>query len=803
VLTRDGLGGQTQWRYDARDQPVERVDPDGARWSHAFDGRGRLRMDRDPLGNETRYEYDARGNLTLAVDPAGRSQRFVYDLAGNLAMLFDGEGRRAVYAHDELGNLVAVTDVAGAETRMERDLRGLLRAVTRPDGTRVLLEYDGERNVTRLTDGAGRVTRLRYAGRGKLVEREDPAGQRVRYAYDTEENLIAVENEAGERYEMECDLLGRVVRERSFDGALRRWRFDRAGRCVEAVNASEQIVRHAYDPLGRLVQRSAPGLAPERFEYDAVGRMVLAANADAELRWDLDGAGRLLREHLGEHVVESALDPGGARLLRTTDLGARTAYQWDQASELVRTTAYRAGAPDLCVEIARDARGDESARRFPGEAVLSVARDVRGRVTEHDLAHGAAELLRETFRWGAEDGPTLRVNPTTGPTRYERDPRGALTAAVSAEGAAQWRAQDAVGNLFRSPDGSDRRYGPGGVILEDRGVRFEHDADGRLVQRIETDGSRWRYQWDALGRLRGVHRPDGQRVAFGYDPLGRRVHKSVDGARTEYVWDGDDIVHVLHAHGATEAWVTMPGGFAPLGHIVDGRWRSIVTDELGAPLACLEEDGAPVWRGALDVFGVPTPTAPDALPWRWPGQIADPETGLYYNRFRYYDPSLGRYISPDPLGLFGGLSAYGYVRDPLVWVDPYGWIAGPASLPDEPGIYILTNGNQSYVGSAGIGAQGMNTRISSTRHSNAQMLLGMPGTTVQYVRVDLGAATSASDRNNILCYYEAREFNKQAKKSGITMLNSAGIQSAAKAKHAANLISTHNSSASSRRTTCK
>ncbi len=142
------------------------------------------------------------------------------------------------------------------------------------------------------------------------------------------------------------------------------------------------------------------------------------------------------------------------------------------------------------------------------------------------------------------------------------------------------------------------------------------------------------------------------------------------------------------------------------------------------------------------------------------------------------------------------------MRDPLVWIDPWGWIPAPASLPDDPGIYIITNGNQSYVGSAGIGAQGMNTRISSTGHAKAQALLGMSGTQVQYVRVNLGTATSASDRNNILRFYEAREYGKQ-KARGFSMQNADSVQSARGAKKAQGLISSHNADASSRRTTCK
>lgn len=91
------------------------------------------------------------------------------------------------------------------------------------------------------------------------------------------------------------------------------------------------------------------------------------------------------------------------------------------------------------------------------------------------------------------------------------------------------------------------------------------------------------------------------------------------------------------------------------------------------------EAGRIAWRAQLDVYGVPreeqgvaAAEERTANPWRFPGQYEDSETGLHYNRFRYYDPELGRYLSEDPIGLSGGVALFGYVQNPQRSIDPFG-----------------------------------------------------------------------------------------------------------------------------------
>ena len=237
--------------------------------------------------------------------------------------------------------------------------------------------------------------------------------------------------------------------------------------------------------------------------------------------------------------------------------------------------------------------------------------------------------------------------------------------------------------MYRDPERWDRSYGKGGKLERIGGTRYEYDADGQLVAKIAEDGKRWGYAWDHAGQLCEVTRPDGEKVTFAHDPLGRRVRKTFAGKTTGYVWDGNDLVHEITEGRETVTWEMEPGTFAPLAKIEGNKRYGVVTDHLGTPRLLVDEAGDVAWKAKLDIYGLARQDVTrTGCPWRWPGQYEDEETGLYYNRFRYYDPEAGRYISQDPIGLHGGFQAYGYVHDPLTWVDALGLVGACGSPGD-------------------------------------------------------------------------------------------------------------------------
>ena len=107
-------------------------------------------------------------------------------------------------------------------------------------------------------------------------------------------------------------------------------------------------------------------------------------------------------------------------------------------------------------------------------------------------------------------------------------------------------------------------------------------------------------------------------------------------------------------------------------------------DHLGAPQKMTDANQALVWDAVYTPFGqVHSITGTATNNQRFPGQYADAETGFNYNYFRDYDPTTGRYVQSDPIGLQGGLNPYAYVKiNPLKYFDFYGTIESSSPFGD-------------------------------------------------------------------------------------------------------------------------
>jgi RHS repeat-associated protein len=705
-----GQVSETSW-HPILALPLTETDPLGRTERYAYDERGNLLSHTLADGSQTLYEYEERGLPIAMIDALGKRQSFEYDRAGRMTQMIDCTDSRERYEYDEHGQLIAVIDALGHETRCVYSPAGDPIAVTDSDGTTTTLEYDALGRLTGETEPAGGRSTVRLRADGLAIAKVDANGRTTRYTRDSSGRLLQIENPNGATYTLEYNRLGSVTRMKTFegidhlfgyseDGALA-WSEERGGRNGEIIKFT-----YSHDPNGRPTRTVASDGEWKEYEYDAAGQLVAGRNRHAVVSLKYDAAGRCV----GEAVCRAAPPASAQRAVRALNC------EYDGNGNVVRTSIpgvtelaflhygsghlhqILAGGKPYC-DIERDAA--HLPRSLTHQALVSR------------LAYDDASQLT-----GINTGPDPSVTPVdaTRPlitARFAYDPDGDL---IAVERSAPWGrerqqfrydasrrvvAESGTHTQGRSIhwDGAFNPVDTPGERVRDNMVRTlgslsaEYDGFGRLRDRSSQDG-RVRLEWNAFHQLVGA-RADRNGASYleqySYDAFGRRIAKITNGSETAYLWDGERLL-MEEDEGHCRVFVYHEDGQEPIGFVLapaqiadttdpldDQRFFYLHDDPSGAPFALTDEAGIVLWHASYDAFGAAIDSdhlqQADRLnvqPLRLQGQYFDAATGLYYNRYRYFDPESGRFISPDPIWLFGGENFYEYAPNPFSWIDPLG-----------------------------------------------------------------------------------------------------------------------------------
>lgn len=696
LLTRINTPRQRQIHlaYDARRRLITRTDAAGHSEHYRYDNADRLSAHTDATGHTTTYHYDERDRLSEIHHPDGSREHYHYDNEHNLIGHTDGEGhsRHATYGPFDLPS--AHIDAHNQAYRFDHDRdHQQLTQVTNPAGQTYSYHYDSAARLIEETDYAGRSTWYRYDSAGQLTQTTHAQGKRIRYTYNDAGQLSGEHADGADPRYYHYDALGRLIEATNGDTCLR-FEYDADGRLLSEsqgehtlhfeydadglrtarhIHNSEDNSVHSthyrFDARGQLAQLQLTGAAPLHLQHDARGLPVAQhSNAGFRLSQTFNAQGQLDTQYAGHAPVAATPNTPNAASLHSAQALLARRYRYDKT-----------GNP-LSIE---DKYTGTSHYRY----------DALGHITQAQHANG----LHEHFNY----------NPTGQLTQAERQHTPSPQTIAKQHPTDHWAYQH-----------------HGGLIQQRGNTTYAHDAQGRLIEKHEhRPGFRpktWRYRWNAWNQLQSLTTPDDQHWHYSYDALGRRIRKtqhSHQGRITHTLWDGNVIASEHHGHhnpehkhtlwDETHYWAFHPQSFEPLAkqskraHYLPYNdnahashkdaadpndntpahyrtWYS-VNDHLGTPKALFTEHGEMAWRGEHSVWGQlihthsDTPSAQRTdCPLRFQGQYHDSESGLHYNRFRYYDPDIAQYISPDPIGLRGGLQPHNYVHNPNAWVDPLG-----------------------------------------------------------------------------------------------------------------------------------
>ena len=172
---------------------------------------------------------------------------------------------------------------------------------------------------------------------------------------------------------------------------------------------------------------------------------------------------------------------------------------------------------------------------------------------------------------------------------------------------------------------------------------------------------------------------NGGTIAFKYDPFGRRIYKSSSSSTTIYAYDGDNAVETTNQSGGILSRFAQGQNIdEPLGESASGTTSYYEADGLGSITSLTNGAGAVAQTYTYDSFGnITHSTGSLANPFQYTARDFDSETGLYYYRARYYDPSSGRFVSEDPSAFRAGINFYSYADNvPVSLSDASGLQAG-------------------------------------------------------------------------------------------------------------------------------
>ncbi len=671
-------GSATSFKYDAIGQLIEQTGFDGKTVRHEYDEAG-FRIASREGDVETLFTRDALGRLKerivrkAGVEHADCHEQFYYDLHGRLTAA-QTSGSRVVFHYDDAGNLIA------EEQHLRTESAGPYVVVTRHGydalGNRTRTQLPNTLKIDWLRYGSGHVHGVMVNGEPLLdferdrLHRETTRTHRAfsaRREYDPAGRLL---KQIAQLAPSPSPSLSQPQAQSHSQPAAtetptrlsgRRYRYGPQGHLTHIDDDLRGATSYGYDPVGRLLEAVTPDLT-ETFAYDRAGNRVDPEKVP--VRPEVETFAERVARHTREQAQWEAANPG------------RQYYMGTRPDE-------RANREDALMA--------EYERRLP-KCLDNLLKEL-----EHTRYHydERGNLIRR-IDWG---GPTWVYrydlsNRLVEASRYAKTP------------------EDTTDQHGTDAHHRHRTYI--GRTVPELTATYRYDAFGRRTVKevMQPDGNTdiTVFVWDGDVLLieerftRTPQKPAWSRPVAPEPALASMVREDPEDAYSLPV--------AQRAHALDVAWQGVslylhePGTFVPLARLdeklvepaylatgTDGRAVRVpaktthttlfyLNDHLGTPQEIVNDSGKVVWIGRYRAWGAvkkgtkvwqekPNPGR-TVNPIRFQGQYYDEETGLHYNRHRYYDPDAGRFISRDPIGLAGGINVYAYAPNPVTWVDPLG-----------------------------------------------------------------------------------------------------------------------------------
>ncbi len=738
-VARYADGATITYYYDQDGIAREIVNEVGGRNVFDVSDDGRVVAEYDPLGNATVYEYNEWGGHVSRVDPLGNRfppldvepnppdpQAYVLPetpMQWVFGSLFTREEFQGGSESESLASqypapiynavLEAVaaqspTKNYGGASRRNYDEMGRLIEEIDHSGYRQTWKYDAEGNILEHQDREDSVTRTAYTSWNLRSQIINPTGGITRFKYSIRSELTYLQDPGGAISEYKYDHRDRLIEVVRHGRVKERYQYDIADNLIAKTDGDNKpILSFEVGPGNLQTARHLSSGDTHSFSYDERGRVATATTHDTETVFGYDLLGRKVKdERDGQQIVHKFELDG---LVSTTFFGKFIVVYELQENRTLLIRDPTGGLHQMKVQ-------DRAVSRELANGTREFSLyDENGRCLINATVGDRDKVKFRRYRYSGE-GELLEVVDHRGEsTKYEYDASHRITGEISPKKGRQRFAYDPAGNLREKVGLKDVRLLEGNRLASANDEIFIYNDRNHVVSRSGKQRNH-SYQYDSLDMLVACQ-IDGQSWSAKYDPIGRRISKTWKGETTQYYWDDFRLAVEMRADDSIRLYIyvnersLVPFLFVEYEDVdadpSDGKLFYVFTNQVGAPTEVEDAQGNTVWQADIDPYGVAfiDPGSKIKMPLRFPGHYHDEETGLHYNRYRYYDPQLGRYLQSDPIGIVGGVNLYAYCPNHLTQVDIDGLShpdsSGPNSASKKPDTVRNSELNPKTSGSVG------------------------------------------------------------------------------------------------------
>lgn len=717
----DPLGHAYAYGYNKVGKLERITDPEQHETAYTHDVMGNVTGITDAIGNSATLTYDVLRRVRQANDTAGKKILGLnYSSDNLLESVDDGLANRTQFQYDDARQLIG-SALPTYSLGMEYDARGRAHRVVQTLDANTIYSrstgYDAAGQAISRTDSNNKVSTRSFDALGRHIDSTDVLGGVTRYTYDTRNNLLAVTDPAGNTTTYTYDKANRLLTETRPEGQQQHFDYDAKGQLISMIDAKGQRIAYTLDAADRRtltrVYNAASDLTRSiTYSYNAANALVgyddvpqSSASVRITATYTLDALYRRTQETVQygtkSFTTQRTYNANGGLASLIYPDGYMVQHAYDAGLNLQTITL-----PEGPISYQNRLWQAPQNILFPGGSKLQLGYDSLQRLVSQSASNtGQQQLLSRQYQYDGESN-LLRRDTESDSYEYRYDAGYRLTGVeTNSDLDDEAYTYDRLDNRL-----TDSRRGGAQAWQFDRNnalktsytrngtaLTLSYDANGSVTSRQSSDATsplnNQHYTYDEVNRLSEVRNSNNVLIArYQYDPQGRRISKTVfndlgQGTTTWFVYGPEGLLAEANDSGqiSTEyGW--QPGALwntAPVfirTSLLSAAPESplqpyfIINDAIGTPQKIIDQSGQVVWAQSAYSFGEQV-INPQLIrnPLRMAGQYADDETGLYYNYHRSYDPTIGRYLESDPIGLDGGLNTYAYVgARPLSGVDPLG-----------------------------------------------------------------------------------------------------------------------------------